>query len=47
MDTRTLYPILYRDHIILVIFGFHLHTVISANRQYAIARRLSNARIRT
>ena len=28
------------------ILGFILHTVISANRQYACARRLSNARIR-
>ena len=29
------------------ILGFTLHTVISVNRQYACARRLSNARIRT
>ena len=29
------------------ILGFILHTVISANRQYPCARRLSNARIRT
>ena len=29
------------------ILGFILHTVISVNRQYACARRLSNARIRT
>ena len=29
------------------ILGFILHTVISANRQYACSRRLPNARIRT